>query len=222
MQPLHLPAALTVIVAALALPAAQAATAWDEAVAGDLSNLGASPTALSFGLGSNVVRGTTGRSAGVVDRDYFRFTLPAGWQLDTLDVLAGTSFVSPSDVGFIAVQAGTQVTVSPTGGSASGLLGWVHYSENDVGTDILGLLGIGPGASGFAGSLPAGTYSFWIQNTATGVSPYNFDFRVSAVPELPTTALLLAGVAGLAVRRRMARQPGAGLRAGAGPTTCGR
>jgi hypothetical protein len=199
---------IAALAAALSAPAAHAATAWDEAVSGDLSNVGTSPTVLSFGLGSNIVRGTTGRSASGVDRDYFSFTVPVGWQLDTLNVLVGTTFTSPSDVGFIAVQAGPQVTVNPTGGSATGLLGWVHYSVNDVGTDILGLLGIGPGASGFATPLPAGTYSFWVQDTATGVAAYNFDFRVTAVPELPTAALLLAGVAALAGRRAARRCAG--------------
>jgi len=188
--------------------------AWDESVSGDLSNSGTSPTALSFGVGSNIVRGFTGRAGGIVDRDYFSVTVPAGWQIDTLNVLLGTTFVSPSDVGFIAVQAGPQVTVNPTGGSASGLLGWVHYSVNDVGTDILGLLGIGPGASGFATPLPSGTYSFWMQDTAAGVAAYNFDFRVSAVPEVPSVVLLLAGGAALAGRRAISRH--------ADRTACGR
>lgn len=118
---------------------AHATTAWDESASGDFSNTGLSPTVVSLLEGANLVRGTTGRSGGVVDRDYFRFTLAEGWQLDTLNVLPGTSFVSVSDFAFIALQAGTQVTVNPTGGSPAGLLGWVHYSVNDIGTDILGL-----------------------------------------------------------------------------------
>jgi hypothetical protein len=55
---------------------ARAATAWDESVSGDLANVGTGATAVTFGLGSNLVLGTTGRSNGVVDRDYFTFTLP--------------------------------------------------------------------------------------------------------------------------------------------------
>ena len=186
---------------------AHASTAWDEAVSGDLANQGTSPTALTLLQGSNFVRGSTGRDgAGVVDRDYFSFTLPAGTQLSALTLLQGSTFLGPSALSFIAVQAGTQVTVDPVGGSATGLLGWWLYGENDVDTDILPFMGASPGAVGFIGTLPAGDYAFWVQDTGTGVAAYNFDFQVTAVPE-PTRALLLvAGLASLAglgwLRRR--------------------
>jgi hypothetical protein len=185
---------------------AQAANGWDESTQGDLSNVGTSPTGVTLGVGSNIIRGTTGRNAGVVDRDYFSFTLPAGWQLDTLNVLPGSSFLGVSGVSFIAVQAGPQVTVSPTSGSATGLLGWTHFGENDLNTDILGLIGIGPGASGFITPLPAGTYAFWIQDTGTGTASYNLDFRVSAVPHPASAWLLAAGLLGLAGRLRAQRR----------------
>jgi MYXO-CTERM domain-containing protein len=185
------------------MSSALAATAWDESVSGDLANLGTSATAVSFGLGSNVMIGTTGRGTdGVVDRDYFTFTLPEGWQLDAVTMLPGTTFLGPSSLGFIGVQAGTQVTVNPTGGSAAGLLGWWHYNENDMGTDILPSIGAGPGATGFVGALPAGSYAFWIQETATGSAAYHFDFSVSQVPETATTLMWLAGLAGLGLLRR--------------------
>ena len=180
---------------AASVGAAQAGTIWDESLAGDLSSVGASPTPLALTLGSNIVRGVTGRSNGVVDRDYFSFTVQPGWQLDTLTLMAPFT----AGVGFIGVQAGPQVTVNPTGNSPAGLLGWVHFSQNDTNTDILGLMGIGFGASGYATPLPSGVYSFWVQDTATGSTAYNFDFGVSAVPEPTTTAFLLAGLAALGV-----------------------
>jgi hypothetical protein len=194
---------LCALLSAGLMSGAQAATAWDETVSGDLANVGTAPTAVSLVLGSNLVTGTTGRSAaGVVDRDYFTFTLPAGWQLDSLTLLQGTTFLGPSGLGFIGVQAGPQVTVNPTGGSATGLLGWWHYREEDVGTDILPFIGFGDGATGFIGPLPAGTYAFWIQETATGSAAYRFDFNVSAVPEPSSALFLLAGLAGLGLLRR--------------------
>lgn len=182
---------------------AHAATAWDESVSGDFANVGTSATAVSLALGANTIRGTTGRStAGVVDRDYFTFTLPAGWQLDTVTLLPGTTFLGPSGLGFIGVQAGTQVTINPTGNDPTGLLGWWHYTANDIGNDILPSIGLGPGAIGFAGPLPAGSYAFWVQETAMGTAAYNFDFGVSVVPEAPTALMLLAGLAGLGLLRR--------------------
>ncbi len=182
---------------------AQAATAWDEAVSGDLANLGATPTAVGFGLGSNVVRGTTGRDgAGIVDRDYFTFTLAAGWQLDTITLLPGSTFLGGSGVSFIGMQVGPVMTVDPNSGSATGLLGWWLYSDNDIGVDILQQMGSSPGAVGFSGALPAGTYTVWVQETATGVANYGFDFAVSAVPEPASALLMLAGVAGLSTLRR--------------------
>ncbi len=194
---------------------AQATVAWDESVQGDFANGGLAPTAITLVEGANLVLGRTGREAGVVDRDYFRFTLPPGWQLDTITVLPGSTFLGQGAASFIAVQEGPQLTVNPTGGSPAGLLGWVHYSENDVGTDILGLIGIGPGAIGFFGALPAGTYSWWVQDTGTGVAEYRFEFAVSAVPEPAGWALGLAGLAALWARQRARAGREAVPRAGA-------
>lgn len=196
-------AAMAAFSLAAVAPAAHAAGGWDEAVQGDFANTGTAPTAITMDVGSNPVRGTTGRVNSIVDRDYFSFTLAEGQQLDTLTVVGG-NFLGVSGLSFIAVQAGAQVTVNPTGGSAAGLLGWVHFGENDIGTDILGLMGIGFGAIGFQSPLPAGTYSFWIQDTGTGVASYQLDFGVSAVPEPASALLMLAGAAAL-ISRRSAR-----------------
>jgi len=191
-----LPAAL------LFAAAAQAATVWDEATQGDLSGNGLAPTPLALQAGSNLLLGSTGRGSAGVDRDYFVFTLAEGFQLEAVTLLEGSTFLGQQSLSFIGVQAGPQVTVSPTGGSATGLLGWYHYGPNDPGTDILPLIGFGFGATGFLGPLPAGTYAFWIQDTGSGTANYRFDFAVSAVPEPAAAWLLAAGLAALALRRR--------------------
>ncbi|MDP3224106.1 MAG: PEP-CTERM sorting domain-containing protein [Rubrivivax sp.] len=193
---------LCAFLSAGALSGAQAATAWDESTSGDFANVGTSPTGVSLGLGSNLILGTTGRTDGVVDRDYFTFTLAEGWQLDSITLLPGTTFLGPSGLGFIGVQAGSQMTVNPTGGDPSALLGWWHYNENDINTDILPLVGQGGGAIGFVGALPAGSYTFWIQETATGLADYRMDFGVSVVPEPSIALMLMAGLVGVGVLRR--------------------
>jgi hypothetical protein len=144
----------------------------------------------------------------VIDRDYLTVTVPAGQLLQSLWVLPGTSSLGLSAVSFIGVQAGPQVTVNPSAASAAALLGWWHYGENDVGTDILELMGTGAGAIGWFGPLPAGTYSFWIQDSGTGTASYRFEFGVAVVPEPASWALMLGGLAWLgsvAARRRVSR-----------------
>jgi hypothetical protein len=178
-----------------------AATVYDEGVSGDLSNSGLSPTVLTLAIGSNQVFGTTAGVAGV-DRDYLTFTVPSGLLLSSLFVLAGTT---PSGVSFIGVQAGTQMTVPPNSSDATGLLGWRHYSQSDVGTDILDDMGIASfGSTGFVPPLGAGSYTFWIQEF--NVSSYGFDFTLTQVPEPGTYAAVLIGLAIVSVISRKPRQ----------------
>ena len=170
--------------------AAAQSTAWDESVSGDLSNSGLSPTALVVGVGTNRVAGTTGNSGQGVDRDYFTFTVPAGMALQTLKVLGGTSVSGGSS--FIAIQAGAQVTVTTSGGGSENLLGFAHYGNDVIDTDILPQL-----VFNFAGSLPSGAYAVWVQETG-GPASYEFEFglapAVSAdIPTLPEWGLLLLG-----------------------------
>ncbi len=206
---MRMPARSTLSVAAsllLAVGAAQANVIWDEAIHGDFSNDGLAPTVLSLGAGNNVVHGTTGRPTSFedpVDRDYFTFTVPVGYTLDALTLLPGSLPVHISS--FIGMEAGNQVTVSPDAFMADGLLGWMLFREEDIGTNLLETMSVPDlGSTGFTLPLPAGDYAFWVQETAVGTAFYSFDFSVSAVPELPTVAGMLAGLTllGAALRRR--------------------
>lgn len=189
------------LLAAALSPAAWAATVYDEVVSGDLSGSGASPTWVTVAGGSNVVMGSTGRIDGVVDRDYFRFTVPAGWQLSAITPGATTGVVGTA--AFIALQAGTQVT-APVAGPATALLGWHHYVVAEVGSNILPVIGAGAGAVGFTGALGAGDYAVWVQETGAGSVPYVMDFTLSPVPEPPVALALMGGLFGLALLRRRA------------------
>ncbi|MEF7613180.1 PQQ-dependent sugar dehydrogenase [Aquincola sp. MAHUQ-54] len=185
------------VLAALAGAAgAQAAVAYDEAVDGDLSNSGLAPTAVTFALGANDVRGSSGiTTPGDAWLDYGRFVVPAGALLTRIEVLAGTAGAEGGAL-FFGLQAGAQVTVSP--GPYAGqeaLLGWNHFSANDVGSTLLG-----PQLP-----LAAGSYAFWIQDFDFEAAPYALRFTVAAVPEPPAWMTALAGLAALALTARRRR-----------------
>ncbi len=169
---------------------------YNESVSGDLSNAGLAPTVLTVSPGSNELFGTTGKSdAGVVDRDYFWFTVPAGSVLSSLVLTPGTQTLGPLGASFIGIEAGPQVTVSTSATDATGLLGWVHYDTSDIGKNILPLMGSsGLGATAFTPPLPTGTYSFWVQEASVGTVNYGFDFVTTPTPEPKCWTLLLTGL----------------------------
>ncbi len=179
------------------------AAGWDEGVNGDLSNDGLTPSLVTLSVGTTTVFGATGRAVtgGPVDRDYFSVVVPDGFVLDAMLLQQGVSVVGGGS--FLGVQGGPQVTVSPAAVNAAGLLGWTIYTEDNVGTDLLAAMSIANlGSSGFDVPLPAGTYSFWVQETGVGTAAYGFAFNVSAVPELSPALGLLGGLAMLAALRR--------------------
>ncbi|MEM7113363.1 MAG: hypothetical protein AAF614_13085 [Chloroflexota bacterium] len=154
---------------------------YEEETDGDLSGDGLMPTAVSLDLGSNFLIGAT--VAG--DLDYVTVSIPTHMQLDAILL---TDYVSVDDVSFIAVQAGATFTEPPTGTDVNNLLGWSHFGAGagQVGTDILDDMGVGGGAIGFSGPLPAGDYTFWIQETGMNSVSYTLDFVASPAP--PTVA----------------------------------
>jgi hypothetical protein len=189
--------------------AAHGDTIYNESVSGDLSNSGLTPTLLTVSLGLNDLFGATGKNAttGIIDRDYFTFTVPQGEYLMAITVLPGTQTLGTLGDSFIGIESGPQVGVSTAATDATGLLGWFHYNTGDIGEDILPLMGTsGLGSTGFTAPLPAGTYSFWVQEASVGTVPYGLEFTV-ATPEPATWTMLLTGMAALVGKtaRRAAR-----------------
>ena len=195
---------------ALGSVSAVAATGYNETSSGDLSNLNTSPTAVTFGVGSNIISGSTGSTAGVIDRDYFTFTIAPDQQLTAIMVLDGTTSIAGRDpqnpLSFIGLEAGGSVT-DPGAPVVGDLLGYTHYGPSLVGSDILDNIGAGAGAQGFSGPLGAGTYSVWIQEANAGTANYVFDFLVASVPESSTWAMMLCGfgLIGWSMRRSQKR-----------------
>jgi hypothetical protein len=201
MQHLTSRAAAALLSLAAASPAL--AAGWNETVNGDLSNDGLAPTAVTLAVGTSTVQGSTGRAVtgGPVDRDYFSIVVPAGFVLDAMILQDGISVVGGGS--FLGLMAGPLFTVPPTTSTAAGLLGWTVYNDGNIGSDMLSAMSIAAlGSSGFDTPLPAGAYSFWVQETGVGVASYSFGFSVSAVPELPPALGLLSGLVLLAALRR--------------------
>ena len=190
-----------------------AATVWNESVDGDLSNNPLAPTVLTFAPGANDVIGEAGGpprpgAKAPFDQDFFTFIVPTGYELRSLNAVTVDLFTPGDKFAFIAIQSGPQIThdVSPPsfGGSAAGLLGWLHVAPGDQGTNILSAMGAaGDGATGFVGPLGAGQYSVWVQDD----KPFKYDYSFQiGVPEPATWAIMAIGFAGLcyAGRRRVA------------------
>ncbi len=158
--------------------AASAATGadYDEALDGDLSNSKTAPTPVSVAEGANTISGTTvAANDPTGDPDFFTVTVPEGTELSalTLDSFSG------DDIAFAGVVSGSDFDVNLS--SATALLGWTHFSGANVGSDILPQMGTGGGAIGFTPPLPAGDYSFLIQETGTTVVSYSVTLQLSAV-----------------------------------------
>jgi hypothetical protein len=182
----------------LCMPAvSSAAFVYDEASDGDLADDGLTPTVLDAGVGVNTLAGTSMSG----DLDYLTFNVGAGLRLDAIVLFA---YASDDDLSFAAVQSGATFTEPPSGTDPGNLLGWVHFGDLLVGTDILDDMGMGDGAIGFAPPLPSGDYAFWIQQTGTEAA-YEMHFMISPVPVPAGLYLLASGLLALGGARLRAR-----------------
>lgn len=57
------------------------------------------------------------------------------------------------------------------------------------------------GSTGFSAPLPAGSYSFWVQDFNAGTFNYGFDFTVTQTPEPASWLLLMGGALSFALVR---------------------
>jgi hypothetical protein len=156
--------------ACMLLPVATA-NDYDEAIDGDLSDQRFNPTCFDLEVGINRLTATQqGTASGFpLDRDYMTIIIPPGLVLAELRV---TAYDNPTDPAFIGFQEGTRFVGAPILITAGDLLGGHVYGDPDIGTDILPAMNALPGVQGFPVPLPAGSYSFWLnqvgaQTTAT-------------------------------------------------------
>jgi len=191
---------------------ARATVIWNEAINGNLSASGSSPTAFTLSAGTNSIIGTV--TGGTKPDDWVEFTIPSGLQLsqDILD-----SYTSTDQQGFTGVIAGSSYSGSIN--TASAYLGYSHFGTgatngslpptNLTGVDLLALMGnnvtISAGSQGFTPPLPSGNYVFLIQQLGAQTN-FQFDYVVTSVPEPSGLApLCLVATMLLPITRKWAR-----------------
>jgi len=199
----HLPILLGLML--LASPVFAQTIVHDEAVSGDLSDSGPSPTPLGvFGAGVNTIQGSLGGlgagggggASNGNDADIFTFTLGAGQTITSISTTR-----SDSAQGFLGYANTSSISAVTDNGSLAAAV----TSGTLFGTEIVSGAG-GLGGNGLAAipsTLGAGDHTFFLQETVTPVD-FSISFTVAqAVPE-PSSAALLGGLAmcGFIRRRR--------------------
>lgn len=177
---------------------ALATVVWNEPVDGDFSDNYLAPTPVALSPGLNQVLGFIAGEddIGGFDRDYYTFTIPAGYQLSeiTLD-----SYISDDFQAFLGISLGSQFSVAPTTAGISDPLGWTLFGNSLLGQNLLPVMG--QNGQGFVAPLGPGAYTIWTQQIGPATE-YVFNFVV--VPA-PTTAAAFALPVLAAFGRRRAR-----------------
>lgn len=169
---------------------AQAATVYDEAVHGDLSNDHMNPTSISLGVGQNLISGSTVHIPSL-DRDFFTITIGPG---QTLTAIVLSSYTNTDDQSFFGMTTGSAFT----GLGFSDLSSWALIGAQPgllIGDNLLTFLTGGP--------LGPGAHSFWLQET-DGSTTYTLDYQVAAVPLPVALPLFLSGLVAMGAMARRA------------------
>jgi len=186
------------------------------------------PTVLSFLAEGITIMGTVNQTSGSAvggvspDAQYVTFTVPDGYAFARLIL---TDYSSTDQRGFVALQSGSQWTSVPAlGGLPAPALAYNHFGTGNTGTkpvcalSYAGSTAIPSGSSAcvsdaaansdlfsrnlgntFLQSLPAGSYTLWIQQTAS--APVNFTFQAQFSPVPGPLPLLGAAAAFSKIRR---------------------
>lgn len=149
----------------------QLTTDYNELLNGDLSNIFDAPTTINFVVGNNLVSAEQGSG----DVDYFTFTVPSGAVLSQIIL---DDYQSTDSAAFVGIVEGNMFNTNAGSTGASDLLGGTLYGPGNRGNDILAAMGTLNGSEGFTGSLPAGNYSIWLNQTGDN-SEASFTFVIN-------------------------------------------
>ncbi len=154
-------------------------TPYNETVDGDLSSDFSKPTFIELS-GTTMDTITSCQQGSPLDVDYFTIEVP---QDSVLSGLVLTNYTAAeNNKGFFGVRAGTAFTTSAGNTTAGDLLGGVTYGSEHEGLNILPVMGTLSGSQGFTGALPAGKYTFWL-NQFGPQSCASLQFLLSKAPE---------------------------------------
>ncbi|MEN1678629.1 MAG: PEP-CTERM sorting domain-containing protein [Planctomycetota bacterium] len=188
------PQVFAFLLATVGATSAAAGIVWDEAVDGELSGDGATPTLLIVAEGENVWRGEVGvldppGTGQPFDTDLVTFTVPDGLFLTSLRLNQYDEQASVANGSFLAIAAGDSVSIG---------FGSVHLANALVDSlgEVLDDLELGsafppPAAisTGLTAPLPPGDYVVWMSEVD---GPVTYELVATlAVPE-PTA---LGGIA---------------------------
>jgi hypothetical protein len=185
-------------VLALAAPTqTQAATFWNESIHGELSNNQAAPSAFTLASGVNSVIGSVN---GVSDsQDWLALAVPEGFELSSV---VPAAYASSDSVAFTGFQGGSVFLGSSSDPGA--YLGYSHFGQGNVGSDLLPAMSAAAGAQGFTSPLDSGTYVFLVQQLGAPAT-YQFDYVVTPVPEPRAQAAVAFFCAAILLLRRAVR-----------------
>jgi hypothetical protein len=176
-----------------------AAVVWDESVNGDVSNDPTAPTQMNLSVGTNsFVASMPG-----ADLDFFSVHVPAG---AVLSAIYNPVYDSLDQVSFMAIGPETSMPAAVLSYDPTGLLGYTHFGPGvfDPSENLLVDMSM-PNfpLNGFSRPLPAGAYSFWLQQESGVDENYQLDLVVDAVPEPAGALLFVVGcVCGLGWRTK--------------------
>lgn len=160
------------------------AVSYSEDNLGDLADSFDAPTLIVLDGGVNRITATV-REA---DDDFFTLRVPAGRELSSIDLFS-YNHRNVGNESFLGFQRGA-ILDRPPADLAQGDISFVLIGADRRGTSLNSLFALNPSPASGTLPLPAGDYSFWLNETDDLPASLSLGFEVTSVPE-PSAAILL-------------------------------
>ncbi len=151
---------------------------WNEAIDGDLNNLGQNPSHFALEPGANIV---SGNITAIDDEDYIYMQIPTGIKLEAIILLNHSS--SENQTLFAMDTGYTYQSVI-----LQDAFGYAEADSSSIGEDILSDMAISNNR--FTPPLPVNDFTLWIHQSEASID-YSLEFLVA--PEPASLTLLTIG-----------------------------